>query len=254
MTEIERVLHLFKPISLEEMSAVKLMNRVDTKYMISLSQLGDILNQLQAHYYVQQVCDECIIPYSTLYYDTEDVQMYIAHHNRKLCRQKLRSRIYGLTENVFCEVKRKNNHGRTKKKRIAIKKEEWENMLQQPYIVEFVQQYLPYSISLLQPQVQTDFNRITLVNYSKTERLTIDKDVNFYNHVTGMHADAGNLVIMELKQDARKQSMVKQVLFDMRIKPHKISKYCLGTVLTRPQVKANRFKKKIRFIEELNSI
>ncbi|MBP5412983.1 MAG: polyphosphate polymerase domain-containing protein [Bacteroidales bacterium] len=253
MKELEQLLHLFKPVSLEEMAAVKLMNRVDTKYMVSITELESILRHLQAHYYVQVVNNEHIIPYSTLYYDTDDVQMYMAHHNKKLCRQKLRSRIYGYTENVFCEVKQKNNHGRTKKKRIAIHKEEWQNMLQQPYIVRFVQQYIPYPVSDLKAQVQTDFKRITMVNYDKTERITIDTDITFYNHATCKHAFAGNLVIMELKQDARKPSFFKQVLFDMRIKPRKISKYCLGTILTRPQTKANRFKEKLLFINRLNN-
>ena len=62
------------------------------------------------------------------------------------------------------------------------------------------------------------------------------------------------LVVMELKQDGRARSVLKQVLFDLRIKPYKISKYCIGTAMTRPEVKQNRFKKKIRRINKLKTL
>ena len=58
---------------------------------------------------------------------------------------------------------------------------------------------------------------------------------------------------MELKQDGRAHSLLKDVLFDMRIRPFKVSKYCIGTCMTRPEVKQNRFKKKLRRIEKLKN-
>ena len=59
---------------------------------------------------------------------------------------------------------------------------------------------------------------------------------------------------MELKQDGRAHSLLKDVLFELRIRPFKVSKYCIGTCLTRPEVKQNRFKKKLRRIEKLKAI
>jgi hypothetical protein len=56
-----------------------------------------------------------------------------------------------------------------------------------------------------------------------------------------------------LKQDGNIPSYFKQVLLDMRIHPYRISKYCLGTMLTNPDVKMNRFKKKLRYIDKLHS-
>ena len=61
------------------------------------------------------------------------------------------------------------------------------------------------------------------------------------------------LAVMELKQDGRAHSLLKDVLFDMRIRPFKVSKYCIGTCLTQPTVKQNRFKKKLRRIEKLKA-
>lgn len=97
----------------------------------------------------------------------------------------------------------------------------------------------------------TLFDRITLVNFGKTERLTIDCNLKFNNLSNDATASMAPLVVMELKQDGRAYSLLKDVLFDLRIKPFKISKYCIGTCLTRPDVKQNRFKKKLRRIEKL---
>ena len=41
------------PITLAEMKDVKLMNRVDTKYLITSNDLLNILKGVQEHYYAQ---------------------------------------------------------------------------------------------------------------------------------------------------------------------------------------------------------
>ena len=42
-----------------------------------------------------------------------------------------------------------------------------------------------------------------------------------------------------------------RIMIAHRVKPLKISKYCIGTALTTPGLKTNRFKDKIRRIEKL---
>ena len=59
------------------------------------------------------------------------------------------------------------------------------------------------------------------------------------------------LVIVELKQDGMYFSPMKEILQRLRVKPFKVSKYCLGTVLTEADVKRNRYKQKVRFIEKM---
>ena len=58
-------------------------------------------------------------------------------------------------------------------------------------------------------------------------------------------------VIIELKQDGRADSQMKRILLNHRVKPTRMSKYCIGTTITNPNVKSNRFKKKIRRIEKV---
>ena len=257
--EILHIVNAMKPITLGEMKEVKLMNRVDTKYLVTSEQLLTILKGIREHYYAQEVEGNRLSPYSTVYYDTPDLKMYIIHHDRHLVRDKVRVRTYVDSHLTFCEVKHKTNKGRTKKKRVELKVEngKWEVV---PSLSELNQELaaagfcLPYPAETLNASLETAFDRFTLVNFEKTERLTIDCNLNFNNFISGASASMDPLVIMELKQDGRARSLLKEVLFDLRVKPYKISKYCIGTVLTRPEVKQNRFKKKIRRINKLKSL
>ena len=252
MTSVADFLAEFSPITLEEMSAVKLMNRIDTKYLACRNRLPEILSYLTDNYFVQENAGKRIAHYNTLYYDTPDAKMYVAHHDRKLTRQKLRARIYCDTDTAFCEIKNKNNKKRTKKKRIPIEVSQFGDMLSYDAARTFVTEKLHYEVNTLIPQVENEFDRITLVNKGRTERLTIDSNIRFTNRHTGVAASVPDLVIIELKQDGNIPSFFKKVLLDLRIKPKRISKYCLGTVLTNPTVKNNRFKRKIRYINKLS--
>ena len=243
------LINTYRPITLEEMSTVKLMNRIDTKYLVTERQLRDILLCIRDGYYAQEVEGNRLSPYSTVYYDTPELTMYLIHHNRHLVRDKVRVRTYVDSHLTFCEVKHKNNKGRTKKKRIAV--EPIPNITDNPEAVAFLTEKQPYPVSLLSPHLVTVFDRFTLVNYDKTERLTIDCNLHFENLRNGKTASVAPLAVMELKQDGRAKSLLKDVLLELRIRPYKISKYCIGTCMTCPDVKQNRFKKKLRRIERL---
>lgn len=253
MNQLNPILELMKPISLEEMKAVQLMNRVDTKYITTIKDLPILFEKLKEDYYAQNIMDHTIAPYKTLYYDTEDVKMYTAHHNRKLCRQKIRIRSYRQSETTFCEIKNKNNKRKTNKMRILIPSNNFYDSLTLPVVIDFLQNNLLIDNKLLIPQVENSFSRITLVNKEKTERITIDSGIKFKNHYTNNTFDISDLVVIELKQEGFAPSLLRSTLQDMRIIPQKISKYCIGTILTNPEAKYNRFKKKRHYIEKLLS-
>ncbi|MBQ3851159.1 MAG: VTC domain-containing protein, partial [Bacteroidales bacterium] len=86
------ILEQMEPIGLEEMKAVRLMNRMDQKYMAPEAVLEALLGRVGDRYYVQHIEGEPLAPYRSLYFDTEGLEMYTMHHNQKLNRQKLRVR------------------------------------------------------------------------------------------------------------------------------------------------------------------
>ena len=92
------------PITLEEMSGIKLMNRTDTKYVATINQLLAFLKAVEGKYYIQEIDGIRLASYHTTYFDTEDNEMYVMHHNGKLVREKIRVRTYEDSQITFLEV------------------------------------------------------------------------------------------------------------------------------------------------------
>ena len=173
--------------------------------------------------------------------------MYITHHNGCLGRQKVRVRRYVDSGLTFLEVKNKNNHRRTRKKRIAINDFNIEGEEKR----RFLESLCWYDVGTLKPALRNWFDRITLVNKGKSERVTIDTDLRYQNLATGVENALDQAVIIELKRDGNVHSPLLAMLRDLRIQPHGFSKYCIGTALTNPQIKQNRLKEKIHYVHRL---
>lgn len=245
-------LEQLSPITLAEMDAIKLMNRIDSKYVTNEATLLLLLKAAAAAGYRVLVSDgKRIGPYDSIYYDTEGLTMFYLHHNRRLVRQKVRTRSYVNSGDSFLEIKRKNNHGRTSKKRMAIPADKLNDFGSIPEACEYLARYSWFQASELTPSAETAFSRITLVNPALTERITIDTRLAFRNFRNGHSTDLQDAVIIELKQDGRAASQMKGLLLDLRIKPLRVSKYCIALTLTDPAAKTGRFKEKVRAIEKI---
>ena len=245
------VWQLMPTITLDEMRGVKLMNRIDTKYILSECEVLMLLDGLRREgYSVQIIGDVRACRYDTLYYDTAERDMFITHHNRKLTRQKIRTRTYLESGTTFLEIKNKTNRGRTKKRRTEIAHEELHNFEHNAAAMTFYGANASYPHATISPALATRFVRITLVNPRLTERLTIDLALNYEDMRSGRKASIERMAIVELKQDGNTLPTAKRLLRDMRIQPLKVSKYCLGTTLTVEGIKSNRFKEKIREIHK----
>lgn len=293
-------------LDLDRIAAVRLMNRVDTKYLVDERRCMELLELAADQYYVQIIDDCRACRYATLYYDTPQWDMYHLHHNRRLTRQKIRTRTYVETGVTYLEVKNKSNKGRTHKRRMALDRSLFAAAATDTAAADFLRREARYAPETLSPSLATRFVRVTLVNHAMTERLTIDFDLHFdnvraadggnkdmnsrgntdmngrkdmntigpgdmdingcgNNGIRGMDngfrpaaeashghtASLGRLVVIELKQDALAPSPMKQLLAQLRVKPFKLSKYCIGEALTNPLVKHNRFKAKIRAIGKM---
>jgi len=244
-------LEALAPITLEEMDGIKLMNRIDTKYLTTEATLLNILSRAaDAGYRVLVTQGMRISPYDSVYYDTPGLRMFYDHHNRRLVRQKIRTREYVNSGAAFLEIKRKNNKGRTKKKRIRIQDSEMLDFKADVPACEFLAGHSWFTADELTPSARTAFQRITLVNPALTERLTIDTCLMFRNYRTKLWVSLQDAVIIELKQDGRAASQMKNILLDLRVKPVRVSKYCIAITLTNPAAKTGRFKEKVRAIEK----
>ncbi len=242
----------FRPITLEEMSDIRLMNRIDTKFVTTLPALRLLLSMAQEEYRIQEINGDRNLPYHTVYYDTPERSLFYMHQTGHVNRQKVRIREYESSNLQFLEVKTKNNHGRTKKKRIRIYTDDLVTTdIHEEEKEKFLSQRVNFNTSRLEPAMDNHFSRITLVNNAKTERLTIDTDMHFHNLRSGNDWHEESLVVIELKRDGLCPSPVLLILNRLRVFPHGFSKYCMGAARTDDTLQVNRFKPKLRDIQRI---
>ena len=245
MNTIIEILTGFNTYQPDEVNEVGLMKRIERKYIFHSRHLVELLAELKMNYTRLNI-DNVLIPgYSTLYFDTDDFQMYHHHHNGKLDRYKIRHRVYLDSGTGFLEIKHKNNRNIIKKTRINIS---GNDMLENHE--EFISSKSPFTFSQLKPAISSYYNRITFANIENRERITFDCNIEF--RYGNRKLDFKNLVICEVKKNpGNRESEFERFLMKRRIKPFSISKYCLGNYFLNESVKQNLFKEKAIFINKL---
>ena len=249
---IEKIIRSYDSVSLEDMKRVRLMNRIDTKYIVRVADIRQLLDRSRDDYFVQEVDGERNIAYHTIYFDTRDHQMYIAHQNGKKTREKIRMRTYVSSGLSFLEIKNKNNRGRTDKKRIKI--DPSSDYMHSEETRAFLAKHAWFSPDELEPHLENRFKRITLVNRGMTERLTIDTGLCFHNYTNDRDGSLSGIAVVELKRDGRTMSPMHDLLIRMHIHTMGFSKYCIGCAFTDPTLKQNLFKERIRRVLKISEV
>ncbi|MBI3500857.1 MAG: polyphosphate polymerase domain-containing protein [Bacteroidetes bacterium] len=251
MEKILETVSIFEPITLEEMDSVKLMERVDTKYVFSATHLPKILEGMKSDYRLLEINNVRLHRYESLYYDTEKFSLFEKHHKGMLNRYKLRFRRYvdsgGLT---FFEIKFKNNKGRTIKNRVKMKAIE-AGFTEKAE--KFLKEITPFAPELFMPKMWVNYSRMTFVNKFSQERLTIDTGLHFAkaDSTDNFSVRFPQMVIAEAKRD--KASSISQFIRLVRmtgVRESGISKYCFG-VYNLFDIKKNNFKERVRFVTKM---
>lgn len=245
--DLQGILARFAPIDLAQMDAVALQDRTDTKFLVGATQLARALGALADQYRVLDVGGARLSAYETLYFDTPDFALYLQHHAGKGNRIKLRSRRYVATDQAFLELKQKTNKDRTLKRRVATASLATAGG---PELAGFVAAHAPGLAGELEPKLWNSFSRVTLVSRCRAERVTIDLDLAFRGD--GRRAALPGVAVVEVKRHGRdRASAFVQQLHAAGVQPTGFSKYCIGVALLFPQIKHNRFKPKLRIIQQL---
>ena len=244
IAHVSQLLAEFRPISLSEMENVKLLNRTDTKYILRLSQLRQVLAHITDQYWVLEAANTRLNHYQTLYFDTPEFTLYHQHHNGLRSRYKVRTREYVDSDLTFCEVKRKTNKERTIKSRLQTSIHSHNKKIN-----EFVGGHAPVDPQDLEPKLWNRFIRITLVSKHSPERLTLDLNLEFgWGDAT---TDLPGIVIAEVKRERVSQrSEFVQQMRELGIRPARFSKYCAGVYMLYDGIKTNNFKPRMRLVEK----
>jgi hypothetical protein len=244
--DLTQLLCSFDPITLAEMDRVKLLDRTDTKFVFNYDRLPTILNSLGEYYKVLDVNGIKQNRYETLYFDTADFKLYYDHHNGRSCRYKVRYRKYVDSDLVYFEVKYKNNRGRTIKSRV--KQKNITDVIE-GQATELINKKTPLRPEDLQSKLWVNYSRITLVNKTTTERLTLDLDLQFKKGDKVFSRQ--NLVIAEVKQEKIGASPFLQVMKKNHLRQGSISKYCFGVMTLIEDIKKNNFKSNLLTLNKL---
>lgn len=249
-SELSDVVQLLEGVPLERTGSAALFDRTDTKYILPAARIPDLLALCAPAYQAVDVMGQRLCGYSTLYFDSEDLLFYRRHHDGRALRHKVRIRTYEEPGIHFLEVKRRNNHGRTLKSRVPVATRHARE-LKHLANDAFRGIGLPVSAQALRPVLRVDYSRLTLVNRSEVERVTIDLRLRY---TAGLAlAVFPGLAIVELKQAHRAATPLRAALREMRVPEGGISKYCLGVVKLRPDARSNRFLPITRRVDALGA-
>lgn len=246
LDEIESVLNQFEKIDLQGLEKVKLLNRVDSKFIFHVNELPYILNIIKNDYFLLEINDLHSFDYETAYFDSQKFQLYHAHHNGKLNRFKIRRRHYLYNNQNFFEIKQKIKGNRTHKFRI-------EKSGEGNIFSEIEQEMLVLSGAPkieLEEKLKVYYTRLTFASKSENERITVDLGLTYSNE--NMKKEFNELAILEVKQDSMNRNTgVLLCLKTKKIRPLSISKYAIGIAMIENSVKKNAFKSKILQINKL---
>ena len=250
-SEIDATLSDFPSISLEEVQKASLLRRKDRKYIFSYVDLAQVLRRVEQYYRVLEIEGIRSHPYNTYYYDTHDLEMYHKHHRSMANRHKIRFREYGTSEVVFLEVKMKNSKGITEKNRVRTEGKDASFLSKEE---KFLTSYSPYGGAAISQALENSFKRVTLVNESQSERITLDYNLSFTGNGLNGGIELPGISIAEIKFEKHLSgSPFHHALRQSKITSRRFSKYAIGMALVNPELKQNRFKEKVRRVHRINS-
>ncbi len=250
-SKLEPILTGFEGISLEELDRASLMRRKDNKYLFSAGHLTSVLPRVRDDYRILDINGYRAQHYHTCYFDTEGREMYHKHHRGMANRHKVRIRKYGASDLHFLEIKRKDAKGVTTKKRVKTEGMDHGLLLKEE---DFLLSFSPYAGEGILPVMENKFFRITLVNHARTERVTLDFDLNFLSRNTGEELFLPGIAIAEIKYEGLLQgSAMHLALRKSQIQPGRFSKYAIGMALLHSDLKQNRFKRRVRKVHKINN-
>jgi len=250
---LEALIQDFAPISLEDTNkSARMLKRVDNKYVLRREELQNLFVALQDRFAILEIDGVKEFRYSSCYFD-DNFKSYYEHHQGRRLRYKIRARHYIDSGEMYFEVKLKDKRGQTNKERIRCEtfssskpSEKSLSMLKKFYHRMYNREFLPD----IKPALIVNCKRVTLVSLSGGERLTIDYCLNF-DPMTGPSVSIGNdFIIVETKSaDGKGIADVQLKKFGIR-QAKKLSKYCIGAILTGQVTKYNNFRMTLKRVLE----
>lgn len=219
-----------------------LQTRVDRKYILRPAQLDAVLGRVADVVAVLDIDGQRRFDYRSVYFDTPSFDSYLGAARKRPNRFKVRTRTYLDSGSTWVEVKLRDRHGRTVKHRIAHDGPDPRTLT--PDALAFVAGFPPLHCLAhdLDPVITTTYRRATLT--TGPTRATIDTDVTA-TAGDGRLVTMTDRVVVETKSD-RAPSPIDRALWDLGIRPTKISKFAIGAAALFPELPSNKWARVLR--------
>jgi hypothetical protein len=223
----------------EALETAELQTRVDRKYLIRPSMLQAFVAGLGPSAQVVDIDGEQCFAYRSVYFDTDDRLAYRKAAHRRPDRFKVRTRTYVDHGECFLEVKRRDARGRTTKVRLPYDPADEARLTAtgRGFVDEHVCTATP--LARLHPVLTTEYHRVTLLDRTRSVRLTLDAGV-VCRSADGREVRLTDAVVAETKS-AGAPTAADRVLWRAGVRPVAISKYAVGMAALDPSLPANRW-------------
>lgn len=252
-------------VTLQELNqTAALQTRVDRKYLISRSDVDELIDELTSSadcgpaVRVLEINERKQFGYWSTYFDTDQLSSFLDAARRRHYRFKVRVRTYLDTGATYLEVKTRSRRGQTVKTRIPTSTTSHESLGSddQRFVVTTLteelggrhrtadgQRELQSMVSNLQPTLTTEYQRTTLLA-NDNSRVTLDHGLTV-TLPDGTSRQLVDHVVVETKS-GHKPSPTDRLLWDHGHRPVKFSKYGTGMVLLRPELPGSKWNRVLR--------
>jgi hypothetical protein len=221
-----------EPISLEQLDERSaLRERVDTKYVVALDRLPELIDALRGDHVVLEIDGHRRFRYESVYFDTPGLRCFHDHVEGRRPRFKARSRLYRETGACFFEVKVRGEEMMKRQRPYELEShgavsDEARRFLDET-LRELAGEGAPGDIA---PSLSTRYDRITVGARNGGERATIDLAVELRTMDDRAARLREDRALVETKSEAG-GGRVDALLRERGFEAVSISKYRLGVGL-----------------------
>lgn len=232
--------------------AIEIFKRKEQKYLITRQQYEALVQQISPYMRPDKFGIDGRYSVTSLYFDSDDHQIYFETKNKLKYRQKLRLRVYNDTDidgDAFFEVKQKHQKVVNKRRMLLPLKEAYKYLAYSDEIplAEFqtsntqVLREIHYFRTLyaLKPEMIVSYDRHALHGvYDPDLRITFDSHLRCRNE--DLHVESGaygenfidpNLIVLEVKVSDSVPLWLVRILQDLNCEQKSASKFCTSMEL-----------------------
>nr|MDT0657650.1 polyphosphate polymerase domain-containing protein [Micromonospora sp. DSM 115978] len=237
----------FDPIGLDElMRRAPLLTRLDRKYLLPVAELPALLGGMAGQVRVLEIDQRRQFRYRSTYFDTPELESYLAAAHRRRRRFKLRVRGYLDSDLHYLEVKTRGRRDTTVKDRIPYAGDRYR-------LGDEAHRYaddtlagagFPAEARRFVPVLTTGYRRTTLFVPRTGSRVTVDTDLA-WSLPGGAVLRLPDRAIVETKSSGA-AGEVDRLLWSLKHRPCPVSKYATGLAALRAELPAHRWRPVLR--------